>query len=1130
MSRIIELSLIGFFLFFNAYSKNTRNSHNTDTAVMSSDTAEIGIVSVDQIAQLTGQNSINHTDQVNVYGTDLGSMFLHSNGKIYFLFGDTFGAPGMPGSPDWRSNTMAYTTDFKAVDGIRFHGWITNSQGEARALVSGNHDPNDGSGEITKIPTAGWSHNCRQYMWFMSVNQWGTHGQWVTNYSEIAYSDDHGNSWELSGTRWAGNSNFTQVAVVDSGYLYFWGIPAGRFGGVKLARVSQTDALDKTAYRYYDGTSWSGNEADAALIVEPPVGELSVLYNPFLQRWIMMYLNENTASIELRHARLAQGPWSAPVEVVRADDYPALYGAYMHSLYTEKNGETVYFLMSQFGYYNVFLMRLKLQSPHEELFYDFGDIAGNPDLPSYNTFRTLVNYDGARHKIDSDIYMGSCIDAEADGQPTAHADGDDKLDHDDEDGVVLASSCFHGESTAVEIVVSADGYISAWTIWGNGNVDIPNFMPTIEEVFIDEPVSQGYNTLLLQVPDYALPGKHAIRFRYCTQPGIRSFGPAPDGEVEDHILTVECNYEYDYGDLPAGSFPDPQDRYPTVERHDGAAHKVVQSVCLGKYIDTDRDGWPHDEALGDDEDGIDDEDGVVLHPMPGTMDKIGFTVTASVEGYLNAWVDWNSNKNLNDTFDQICADRYLYRGKNRMVITVPSGASEGPLYARFRFNSNGGLTWCYKAEDGEVEDYVLYLNDQTADKWRVPIRVYVEGQHIEQTFGVHPNGTDDFDSGLDEPTPAPPPQTGSSYFQSPVDPQGLHLQTDIRAPWFDSQNNTITWTLFSDTEETILLTWEPSALPSQGLFLMQSENAMESINMRRQDVVEVAGGQTVQISSSIKTNVGMDFTRQGWHMVSLPVLPDSNRVDELFPNLSDDFAYAWNPVEEDYERVTHLQSGQGYWLIVEDSASLLISGEAVDFFHLTLQTGWNMIGAPFDVGAVEAKPQEAISYQFIEWDEANRSYRTAQKLLASRAYWVWADSDCELIGYSKDISNASGLNKFSQPSQQRTPPPPPYSFTGVESETFQPRAFRVMQNYPNPFNPTTLLSYQLDRDGYVEISVFNLQGVRIKTLHRGFQRAGEHRISWDGCDKKNAGVASGLYLIRVKTRNHEKTIKAMRLK
>ncbi|NOX38672.1 MAG: DUF4185 domain-containing protein [Calditrichaeota bacterium] len=318
------------------------------------------VVSVQRVGQLTGQPSMNNTGAVNVYGTDLGSMFLHGDGRIYFLFGDTFGPPGPPGvSGDWRSNTMAFTTDFVARDGIIFDGWITDSLGRARALIEGNHDPNDGSGEVTKIPTAGWSNGKRQFMWFMSVKRWGAPGHWEANYSEIAYSDDNGYTWMRSGVRWAGNSNFVQVAVArDSAYLYLWGIPAGRFGGVKLARVLPEEVLNPSAYQYYTGAGWSHREADAATIVPAPVGELSVIWNAYLNRWLMMYLNENTGCIQARFARQPTGPWSAPRTVTCSDAYPALYGAFMHPKYTENGGQTVYFLMSQYGPYNVFLMKV----------------------------------------------------------------------------------------------------------------------------------------------------------------------------------------------------------------------------------------------------------------------------------------------------------------------------------------------------------------------------------------------------------------------------------------------------------------------------------------------------------------------------------------------------------------------------------------------------------------------------------------------------------------------------------------------------------------------------------------------------------------------------------------------------
>jgi hypothetical protein len=349
---------------------------------------------------------MNNTGQVNVYGTDLGSMFTHSDGRIYFLFGDTFGPPGPPGSGGWRSNTMAYSGDTMAADGIIFDGWITDISGRAKALVEGDHDPNDGSGEVTKIPTAGWSLAGRQFLWFMSVKRWGMPGEWEVNYSEIAYSDDDGKTWSLSGSQWPGNSNFIQVAVAErSDYLLFWGVPAGRYGGVKLARVLPDDVLDRSAYRYYTGTGWSSAEEDGIILVSPPVGECSVLWNPYLQRWIMMYLNESTACIEVREAGEPCGPWSEPWQVAGANDYPALYGAFMHEQYIEKEGQTVYFLMSQFEPYNVFLMEVEFARNETEIIGESSSNTPQSYLLCQNSPNPFNEHTSIRYQIPADCVV-----------------------------------------------------------------------------------------------------------------------------------------------------------------------------------------------------------------------------------------------------------------------------------------------------------------------------------------------------------------------------------------------------------------------------------------------------------------------------------------------------------------------------------------------------------------------------------------------------------------------------------------------------------------------------------------------------------------------------------------------------
>ncbi len=67
--------------------------------------------------------------------------------------------------------------------------------------------------------------------------------------------------------------------------------------------------------------------------------------------------------------------------------------------------------------------------------------------------------------------------------------------------------------------------------------------------------------------------------------------------------------------------------------------------------------------------------------------------------------------------------------------------------------------------------------------------------------------------------------------------------------------------------------------------------------------------------------------------------------------------------------------------------------------------------------------------------------------------------------------------------------------------------FELSQNYPNPFNPTTSIKYTLDKQGYAEISVYDMLGRKVETLVSTVQSAGTYEVSFDG-----ANLSSGTYL------------------
>lgn len=82
------------------------------------------------------------------------------------------------------------------------------------------------------------------------------------------------------------------------------------------------------------------------------------------------------------------------------------------------------------------------------------------------------------------------------------------------------------------------------------------------------------------------------------------------------------------------------------------------------------------------------------------------------------------------------------------------------------------------------------------------------------------------------------------------------------------------------------------------------------------------------------------------------------------------------------------------------------------------------------------------------------------------------------------------------------------------------RQFSVRQNYPNPFNPTTVIRYRLPRRSFVDITIYNPLGQKIKSLVSENQEAGEHHVEWDATDDSGNRVSSGIFFYRVTTSEH----------
>ena len=75
----------------------------------------------------------------------------------------------------------------------------------------------------------------------------------------------------------------------------------------------------------------------------------------------------------------------------------------------------------------------------------------------------------------------------------------------------------------------------------------------------------------------------------------------------------------------------------------------------------------------------------------------------------------------------------------------------------------------------------------------------------------------------------------------------------------------------------------------------------------------------------------------------------------------------------------------------------------------------------------------------------------------------------------------------------------------------------LLPNAPNPFNPSTTIRFRLPVAGSASLSIHDAAGRRVRTVDLGHRGAGEGSWVWNGKDDAGRGVASGTYLVRLRS-------------
>jgi len=189
---------------------------------------------------------------------------------------------------------------------------------------------------------------------------------------------------------------------------------------------------------------------------------------------------------------------------------------------------------------------------------------------------------------------------------------------------------------------------------------------------------------------------------YITDLGACNSGFTYLGDGTTCLGCLSSNPNWDFGDAPPP--------YPVLSSQGGAQHTISADTYLGSGVTSEAQGNPSANANTDLYD-----DGVLFLGQVLTGQSTPVQITASKLGVVSAWLDLNADGDWADAGEQILVDEPVIQGQNNLPFFVPATATTGLTFARFRYNSIGGLSYSGLASDGEVEDYALTISTGTTD-------------------------------------------------------------------------------------------------------------------------------------------------------------------------------------------------------------------------------------------------------------------------------------------------------------------------------------------------------------------------------------------------------------------------------
>lgn len=336
-----------------------------------------------------------------------------------------------------------------------------------------------------------------------------------------------------------GSGVLNSGTISTDGYFYLYTTSASRYYVVDVnpsRTATYLQLVDPTLGFVLDNSSPFGVAASPARDISdwaynPVDGQLYAVINPLAAtQYRVMKMNPLTGVSTLSGTQVSGGG-------VQGSDIGGSYFDGNGNLYALRNASGHFYRINLTNYSAT---RVSTYSVSGVEFNDATACYGEAPLVDLgdapDTYGTQYNGDGAAHIITDNLKIGSIIDADADGQPSNTANGDDILASDDEDGISVIPPLPAGTTTyQLDINLTNTTGVSAtlagWIDFNkNGTFDNSERAQVL--------VANGATSakLVWNTIPVITNGTFYLRIRLATDALTSPKGAVSNGEVEDYQL------------------------------------------------------------------------------------------------------------------------------------------------------------------------------------------------------------------------------------------------------------------------------------------------------------------------------------------------------------------------------------------------------------------------------------------------------------------------------------------------------------------------------------------------------------------------------------------------------------------